>query len=62
MTTQFLTYQRGKRVAVVLPIEDFDTLMEDLSDLASVAERRNEDWLTLGEVEQSLVTDGLLLH
>lgn len=60
MTTQFLTDQAGKRVAVVLPIEDFDELMEDVSDLAAVAERRNEERLTLEQVKQSLVADGLL--
>ncbi len=60
MITQFLTDQTGKRVAVVLPIEDFDELMEDVSDLAAVAERRNEDRLTFDQVKQSLVADGLL--
>jgi len=60
MKTQFLTDQAGKRVAVVLPIEDFDELMEDVSDLAAVAERRNEERLTLEQVKQSLVADGLL--
>ena len=60
MTTQFLTDQEGKRVAVVLPIEDFDELMEDLSDLATVAERSNEERVTLEQVKQRLIADGLL--
>ena len=62
MTTQFLTDQTGKRVAVVLPVEDFDQLMEDVSDLAAVAERRNEERFTLEEVKQRLVSDGLISH
>jgi len=62
MTTQFLTDQAGKRVAVVLPVEDFDELMEDVSDLATVAERRNEERFTLEQVKQRLIADGLLPH
>ena len=60
MTTQFLTDQAGKRVAVVLPVADYDELMEDLSDLAAVAERRDEERVTLEEVKQRLVADRLL--
>ena len=60
MTTQFLTDESGKRVAVVLPVEDYDDLMEDISDLAAVAERRNEDRVTLTEVKERLIADGLL--
>lgn len=55
MTTQFLTDQAGKRMAVVLPVEDYDELMEDVSDLAAVAERRNEDRMTLEQVKQRLI-------
>jgi PHD/YefM family antitoxin component YafN of YafNO toxin-antitoxin module len=60
MTTQFLTDQTGKRVAVVLPVEDFDELMEDVSDLAAVAERRNEERTSLEQVKENLIADGLL--
>ncbi|MDH4477679.1 MAG: hypothetical protein QE274_14485 [Verrucomicrobiaceae bacterium] len=62
MTTQFLTDQEGKRVAVVLPVDDFDELMEDVSDLAAVAERRDEERFTLDQVKQRLIADGLLSH
>lgn len=60
MTTQFLTDQTGKRMAVVLPVEDYDELMEDISDLAAVAERRNEGKMTLEQVKQRLISDRLL--
>jgi PHD/YefM family antitoxin component YafN of YafNO toxin-antitoxin module len=62
MTTQFLTDQGGKRVAVVLPGEDFDELMEDVSDLAAVAVRRNEERFTLDQVKKRLIAGGLLSH
>jgi len=60
MSTQFITDASGKRVAVVLPVEDYEDLMEDVSDLAAVAERRNEEQVTLAEVKQRLIADGLL--
>ncbi len=60
MTTRFLTDENGKRVAVVLPVEDYEELMQDVSDLAAVAERRNEERVTLEEVKQRLISDGLL--
>ncbi|HUF64246.1 MAG TPA: hypothetical protein VMN36_19370 [Verrucomicrobiales bacterium] len=60
MSTQFLTDESGRRVAVVLPVEDYEDLMEDVSDLAAVAERRNEERVTLAEVKQRLIADGLL--
>lgn len=60
MTTQFLTDQAGTKVAVVLPVEEYEELMEDVSDLAAVAERRNEERVTFAEVKQRLISDGIL--
>lgn len=33
---------KGRRVSVVLPVGEYEGLLEDLHDLAVVAERRNE--------------------
>jgi hypothetical protein len=60
MTTQYLTDERGAKVAVVIPIADYDALMEDLADLACVAERRDEERVSWEDVKQQLFTDGLL--
>lgn len=60
MTTQYLTDERGEKVAVVIPIADFDELMEDVADLACVAERRDEERVSLAEVKQQLIAGGLL--
>lgn len=56
----YIVDQRGKRVSVVLPMEEFDELMEDLSDLAMVAERRGEKTAEHAEVIKRLKTDGLI--
>ena len=60
MTTQYLTDERGEKVAVVIPIADFNALMEDVADLACVAERRDDDRISLDEVKKQLVADGLI--
>ena len=39
---KYITDDRGERTAVVLPISDYEKLLEDLEDLAVVAERRAE--------------------
>ena len=41
-TLQYLTDEHGDRTAVVLPIGEYEKLLEDLEDLAVVAERRDE--------------------
>jgi hypothetical protein len=41
-TLQYLTDESGKKTAVVLPISAYEKLLEDLDDLAAIAERREE--------------------
>ena len=40
---QYLTNEKGKKTAVVMPIEDYEKLREDMDDLAVIAERRDEE-------------------
>lgn len=60
MTTQFITDENGQRKAVVLPVSDYEELLEDIADLAAIAERRDEERVSLSEVKQRLIADGLL--
>jgi PHD/YefM family antitoxin component YafN of YafNO toxin-antitoxin module len=39
---KYITDDHGERTAVVLPVSDYEKLLEDLKDLAVVAERRGE--------------------
>ena len=57
---QYLTDERGERTAVVLPISEYERLLEDLEDLAVVAERSEEPSLTHEEFIAELKRDGLL--
>ncbi len=57
---QFLTNEKGERVSVVLPVEEYEELLEDLEDLARIAERREEPAITHDELVARLKADGLV--
>ena len=59
-TLQYLTDERGERTAVVLPINDYEKLLEDLDDLAVVAERRDEPVIPHEQFVADLKRDGIL--
>jgi len=46
--------KNGKTSAVILPIADYEELMEDLQDLATIAKRKVEPLIPLAEVKKSL--------
>jgi hypothetical protein len=58
-SVQFLTNEKGKKTAVVLPIEDYEKLREDLDDLAVIAERRDEQTIPHAEFKKGLKRNGL---
>jgi len=45
---------------VILPIEEYEQLLEDLHDLAVIAERRDEATVSFEEVKERLKKDGIL--
>jgi len=47
---QYVTNDAGKKTAVILPIEEFEELLEDIDDLAVLAERRDEPSIPHAEV------------
>ncbi len=57
---QYLTDEHGAKTAVVLPISDYEKLMEDLEDLAIVAERRDEPVISHDQFIGELKRDGIL--
>ena len=59
-TLQYITDNRGERTAVVLPIGDYEKLLEDLDDLAVVAERRAEPVVPHDQFIADLKRDGTL--
>ena len=50
----FVVDENGNKTAVMLPIEEYEQLLEDLQDLAVIAQRRNEPTVTLDVVMEQL--------
>jgi hypothetical protein len=57
---RFVVDADGKKTAVILPLKQYQKLIEDLHDLARVAERRSEEPISLEEMKRRLEKDGLL--
>ena len=57
-TVQYLTNEKGRKQAVVLPIEEYERMLEDLDDLAVIAERRDEGTISHAELKRSLKRNG----
>ena len=58
-TLQFLTNDKGRKTAVALPIGDYEKLIEDLDDLAVIAERRDEETIPHAQMKKGLKRNGL---
>lgn len=57
---QYVVDAKGKRTGVILSLKRYQKLMEDLHDLAVIAERRSEEPISLDEMKRRLKRDGLL--
>jgi len=54
---KYIVDGKGKKTAVILSIEKYNRLLEDLHDLAIVAERRDEKPISLEEMKRRLKLD-----
>jgi PHD/YefM family antitoxin component YafN of YafNO toxin-antitoxin module len=57
---QYVVDSQGRKRGVILSLERYQRLLEDLHDLAVVAERRNEEPISLEEMKERLKQDGLV--
>ena len=57
---QFVTNTEGHQTAVLLPIDEYNELLEDLADLTAVAERMGEPTFSHAKVVAELREDGYL--
>ena len=58
MREQYVVNAKGKRVGVILSLRRYQRLLEDLHDLAVVAERRDEEPISLEEMKRRLKDNG----
>jgi hypothetical protein len=57
---QFVIDAKGKKTGVILPLREYERLLEDLHDLAVISERRSEKTISLEGLKRRLKKDGLL--
>ncbi|RLE98268.1 MAG: type II toxin-antitoxin system Phd/YefM family antitoxin [Thermoprotei archaeon] len=60
MNIKYIVDEKGRKTAVIIPIKEYRRLMEDLHDLAVVAERRHEPTISLEELKRRLKENGIL--
>ena len=53
-------YEKGEKTGVLLKLSEYEQLVEDLHDLAAVAERREEDTISHEEFLADLRKDCIL--
>lgn len=51
---QYIVDEDGRKTAVVLPIKEYEQLLDDLEDLAVIAERKDEPAEPLDAVTERL--------
>ena len=56
---EYITDEAGNK-KVVLPVETYEELLEDIQDLVAVAERKGEASISFDDVLKNLRQDGLL--
>jgi PHD/YefM family antitoxin component YafN of YafNO toxin-antitoxin module len=57
---QYIVNEKGQKTAVILDINEYEELLEDLHDIAIVAERRDELTINFEGLKNRLKADGLL--
>ncbi len=60
LNPQFLVDGSGNKSLVALTVKEYEESLEDLHDLAVMAERRDEPRLSLEEFEKDLKADGVI--
>jgi hypothetical protein len=60
LNPQYITDENGEKISVVLPLAKFEELLEDIEDLAAVAERREEPTIPHEDLIKELKQDGIV--
>lgn len=60
LALNYITNEAGEKTAVILPIEQFESLLEDIEDLVIVAERKDEPTTSHEDLLEELKQDGII--
>jgi len=56
----YVVDKNGKKKAVIISIDSYERLMEDLADLSVIAARKKEKSIPWAQVKKRLKRDGLI--
>jgi len=51
---RYVVDAKGQKVAVILPLDEYEKLQEDLHDLSVIADRKDEKCISLEEMKRRL--------
>ena len=57
---QYVIDEKGRTTAVIIPVDEYEELLEDIHDLAIIADRRDEPAISFEKLKEKLKKDGLL--
>lgn len=60
MSIQYLTDDKGTRTGVLISIDEYEEILEDIHDLAITAERKDESTVNMDDLKAKLKADGLI--
>ena len=60
LNPRFVSDATGKKTDVIIPIDAYYQIIEDLEDLAAIADRKDEPSMSHEELVDELISDGLL--
>ena len=55
-SVHFITNESGEKISVVLPIDEYKKMIEDLHDLAVIAQRKDEGTISLADMKKELTS------
>jgi hypothetical protein len=54
LTEKYIIDGKGQKSAVILPIEEYNELLEDIHDLSVIAERKEDDTISFDEMKKRM--------
>ena len=57
---KYIVNDKGKKTSVILPLKDYENLLQEIEDLADIAERRNDPVKEHSDFIAELKEDGYI--
>ena len=57
---QYITNDSGDKLSVIIDIQEFENMLEDIDDLTAIADRKDEDTTSHDDFLKELKADGTL--